>query len=697
MDKEKAKQKIQKLVEKYEQIVNSGKVNKYSEESTKKDFILPLFEALGWNTYSKEVSAEEGIKSAGRVDYGFYLNERPKFYVEAKPLDANLLDIKYAEQAIKYSWNKSVVWAVLTNFKSIRIFNAQNISEMLGGKLLFEIPYSEYIERFEQLWLLSKESFEKELISKYATEHGKMLQRVSVTSILSKDLSECRDILIDELPKYNEDKNINPDLLDEGVQRLLDRLIFIRVAEDRGIEEKTLEPMLHQWQNSKKEEPLFRSMVARFRELDKTYNSNLFAEHPFEEWEDWNGKATGQVIKKLSGKENYYEYDFKDMPADVLGAVYENYLGHRLSKSKKGLTIDKDAKKRKEQGIYYTPNFIVDYIVRNALKPVLDKCKSINDLKKIKVLDPACGSGSFLIKALEVINEKYKEFKNPGNEFTKISILTENIYGVDLDEQAVEITRLNLLISALDKKMKLPILDHIKHGNSLISGTDQELKKYFGPNFRDKKPFNWQEQFPEVSREGGFDVIIGNPPYIDSEEMTKTQSDFREYCNNVYKSASGNWDLFCLFFERGLNLLKDGGQIGLIVPNKLISAKYAEKTRELINENKIIVIRDYSEIVVFGADVYPIVIIIQKGKPKDNFIKIITNTQKNIKQNILFGYKEGWSPVFAGNFGFEFLDKIIKKSQRLDEIFEVCGAATVGEAYEIKKLIKELYNEKKLF
>lgn len=359
MNKESAKQKIKELVEKYEQVVNSGQFKKYTEEETKKDFIQPLFEALGWDIYNKkEVSAEEKIKSAGRVDYGFYLNERPKFYLEAKPLDANLLETKYAEQAIKYSWNKSVVWAVLTNFKSIRVFNAQNISETLSGKLLFEIPYSEYIERFEQLWLLSKESFEKELIDKYATEHGKKLQKVSITSVLSKDLSDCRDILIDELAKYNEDKNISSDLLDEGVQRLLDRLIFIRVAEDRGIEEKTLEPMLHQWQNSKKEEPLFKSMVSRFRELNDIYNSNLFKKHSFEDWKDWAGNATGQVIKKLSGKEEYYEYDFKDMPADVLGAVYENYLGHRLSKSKKGLTIDKDAKKEKNK-VFIIPQVLL--------------------------------------------------------------------------------------------------------------------------------------------------------------------------------------------------------------------------------------------------------------------------------------------------------------------------------------------------
>lgn len=156
------------------------------------------------------------------------------------------------------------------------------------------------------------------------------------------------------------------------------------------------------------------------------------------------------------------------------------------------MTVDKDAKKRKEQGIYYTPSFVVDYIVKNTLGPILAECKSIADLKKIKVLDPACGSGSFLVKALEAINDKYKDFGADGGVYTKLQILTENIYGVDLDEQAVEIARLNLLINALDSKIKLPSLaKNIKNGNSLISGTDEELKKYLGKNFCDKKIKNY--------------------------------------------------------------------------------------------------------------------------------------------------------------------------------------------------------------
>jgi methylase of polypeptide subunit release factors len=578
-----AKEKIKALVEKYELAEKAGKLKTYTEEETKKDFILPLFEALGWNVSNKEeVSAEETISASSRVDHGFYIDGRAKFYLEAKKLDADIHKTDYAKQAIRYSWNKGVTWAVLIDFKNILVFNTQDIESSLSEKLFFEISYDQYLERFDQLVLLSKSAFQQNLLDKEAEKYGKKLQRVSITALLSKDLQRCRDILTHELKIWNKD--LDRDSLEEGVQKLLDRLVFLRVAEDRGIEPPILLPLIRSWQEGGQKTHLYQSMIKKFRELDNIYNSNLFSVHPFEQWQEYGG-VTEKVFEILYGRKGYYEYDFKLMPADVLGSVYENYLSYKLSQSKQGLTLDKDARKRKEHGIYYTPGFVVDYIVKNALDPVLNKCKSVDDLRKIKVLDPACGSGSFLVKALEVISDKYKEFETDFSGLTKLQILTENIYGADLDEQAVEITRLNLLINALDERVRLPLLDkNIKHGNSLISGTDKELEKYFGKNFKDKKPFNWEEEFPEVFKQGGFNVVIGNPPYIFARGGSFNKEEKNYYYEN-FKLQQYQLNTYLLFIDLGIRLLKIGGYFGYIVPNNWLTINSFSKLREFLIKN----------------------------------------------------------------------------------------------------------------
>lgn len=632
------KSKIQLLVEKYEAAKSAGQIRRYTEEDTKKDFILPLFNCLGWDTDDRnEVSSEESIKSSGRVDYGFYINGRPKFYLEAKPLRAEIHKEEYANQAIKYSWNKGVTWAVLTDFESIIVFNTQDIKQSLAGKRLFEIPYSQFLERFDQLSLLTRKSFESDLIDKEAERVGKKFQKVPVNELLFEDLNECREILTKSLSACNDE--MDKDLLDEGVQKLLDRLIFLRVAEDRGIEPPTLIPLLRQYEARKDrgEISLYKSMVEKFRELDKIYNSNLFSEHPFENWEEYSG-ATDKVINILYGKRGYYEYDFKIIPADVLGTVYENYLGYKLSQSKKAtlfknedIKILKDSRKRKEQGIYYTPVFIVDYIVKNALKPVLDKCESIDDLKKVKVLDPACGSGSFLIKAFELIYEKYREFGYRGQPFfVKTQILTQNIYGVDLDAQAVELARLNLLINSLDSQFKLPLLNNIKQGNSLISGTDEKLEKKFGKNWRDKKPFNWHEEFPEVFKQGGFDVVIGNPPYI-KEFVNK------DAFNGLHDSPyyQGKMDIWTMFACISIDLLKDGGIMSFIAPNNWVSNAGASIFRnKILKEGELKNFIDFGDYKVFEqAGIQTMIYVFEKKKPSKRYnVEYLRVSDKNIQE-----------------------------------------------------------------
>jgi len=632
MKKELAKQKIQELVDKYEVAKKAGTLASYSEEETKKDFILPLFKVLGWNTEDKkEVSAEEYIKSSGRVDYGFYLNGRSKFYLEAKPLSTDLYKEKYANQAIRYSWNKSVTWAILTDFENIKVFNAQVVDKALMDKQLFDISYSEFLNRFDDLWLLSRKSFETDELDKYAERIGKKIQKVSVTKKLYEDLNNARLLLTKMFLAWNPELQNKKHLVDEGVQKVLDRIMFIRVAEDRNIEQQTLRPLIREWQvrwnSGKKDKLLYQYMIDKFIELNDVYNSHIFSKHSSDTWEE-HKNVIEEIIEKFYGKEDYYEYDFKVMPADVLGTVYEQYLGHRLLQSPQGDLFDtkdfklaKDAKKRKEQGIYYTPSFIVDYIVKQALSPMLEKCKTIADLQKIKVLDPACGSGSFLVKAFELIYKKYEEFNAEG-QAVKIQILINNLYGVDLDEQAVEISKLNLLLAALEERRKLPNLLNIKNGNSLISGTDQEMEKQFGKNWRDKNAFNWKEEFPEVFKQGGFDVIVGNPPWV-TVNHKEIGEDTTKYYKDTYKGAEGfKLNLFPMFVELALNLTKDKGIFSFIIPNRLLDTpSYAGVRKEIVGRYTILDIENLPEGSFDQVVAGNIILTIQKSKnEKDNII-----------------------------------------------------------------------------
>lgn len=691
MNQDQAKQKIAELIKKYEVAKSSGQDKKYTEEETKKDFILPLFQALGWDVYNKtEVSAEEHIKSSGRVDYGFYINGRTKFYLEAKPLRADLDDPKHARQAIKYSWNKGVTWAVLTDFENTKVFNAEFQSENLAHSKFFELSWEQYLDKFDQLWLLSRESFINGEIDKKAESWGKTLKRVSVTDSLYKDLTESRKLLTEGLKRWND--NLSEELLDDGVQKLLNRLIFIRVLEDRGIEPHILKSLVREWESGhyeKSRPPLYKLMVSKFRELDRDYNSNLFDYHPFEDWEETDNE-TKKVIDILYGKAGYYEYDFKIIPADVLGAVYENYLGYKLEQSKKKNKIGKDSKKRKEHGIYYTPEAIVNYIIQNALVPVLNNCHTIDDLMKIKVLDPACGSGSFLIKAVDAIYQRYYEFNYRGSStYKKLQIITSNIYGVDLDQQAVEIARLNLLINAVEEKVILPSLAKIKNGNSLISGTDEELKKYFGKNYRDKKPFNWQEEFPEVFKQGGFDVVIGNPPYVSfyskQSQADKETTQLLEYLIDRYrfiadKGRLGRFNTLMFFVERSLSLLKLGGDLGIIIDTN-IHSNPSEDIRHYMAENfKIIEIID--EIRAFKEVASSQVILIIKNQKPDGK-NIVRWSQSDDNNHFIVNNSAFQNSINTkNNFSFkvpvgDLSKKIIQTVEQNKNLAELLGKANI--------------------
>jgi hypothetical protein len=403
MDKELAKQEARVLVEKYSRIVKEERdIKSKIEERTKKDLIRPLFErVLGWN-FEEDVTAEEKI-SKGWVDYSFRINGVPKFFLEAKAFTENLDNQKFFEQAVNYAYYKRCPWAVLTNFETIKILNAEWETPNYYQSRFMTISCNEFLDKFEDLWLLSKSSFEQGLLDKLAERYSKRTKKTSVDKQLLNDFTKFRDMLSKNVTKLNPEKKLTQAELDESIQRILDRLIFIRNCEDRGLEEKKL------WE-ARNETMVWKKVKEVFSYYDKNYDSKLFTYDPTDvkrvhlcDTLDIDDSVMREIIECLyRTKDQSISYDFSIIDADVLGTVYEQYLSHILRKTEKRATLTENHTHRKEQGVYYTPIYVVDYIVRNTLGELL-KDKKV-DVERIRVLDPACGSGSFLIKAFDVLN-----------------------------------------------------------------------------------------------------------------------------------------------------------------------------------------------------------------------------------------------------------------------------------------------------
>lgn len=319
-------QKIKKLVERYEKLSDTEKKG-YNEQQTKDHFIRPLFEALGWD-FEQEVWPETDV-SGKRVDYAFKIDGITKFYIEAKAIPVNLDEERWAEQAINYSWHKSVPWVVLTDFEAIKVFNTEWDEPDIQSCRYIEILWTEFLTS-EKLWWLSREAFQKGILDKKADEVGKRPKRI-IDEQLASDLIRWRELMFNELCGYNPD--VKPKKISEHVQMILDRLIFIRTLEDRKIEDIILQPLVRNWEDKgRKTDQLLFSLNKIFRKIDRTYNSGLFAESAC----DYLGEKIeamditfADIINELYKTKNKgIRYNFDDIPADIFGNIYEQYLGY---------------------------------------------------------------------------------------------------------------------------------------------------------------------------------------------------------------------------------------------------------------------------------------------------------------------------------------------------------------------------------
>ena len=732
---------IQSLVNRFRDSRELYRSGRYNEAQLRQEFLNPLFETLGWDMYNRsnfapqyrEVIHEDSLEDQGSLkapDYAFRIGTTRKFFVEAKKPAVDIrYDIHPAYQLRRYAWNAHLPLSILTDFEELAVYDCRTRpdpqdSAATGRVMLF--TFEDYLTRWDELAaIFSKDAVWNGSFDRYAESSKGKRGTTEVDNEFLKEIEQWRLLLARNIALRNfrpsASAETSPNLhraerqLNYAVQTTIDRILFLRICEDRKIE--PTDQLLQIAEGT----DIYAQLLILFQKADQTYNSGLFhfnkekgqTSDPdtFTPSLQIDDKVLRQVIKST-----YYPcpYMFNEIPVEILGQVYEQFLGSVIRLTPGGQAkVEEKPEVRKAGGVYYTPRYIVDYIVQNTLGRLLGSSAaasvsalsservreagvrdtSINEdgletlrseavlgresgtigktgtnpsltpaqALNLRVVDPACGSGSFLLGAYQYLLDWHLNYylnhdpqshsrgKNPplvateGGEYrltteTKKRILTSNIYGVDIDAQAVEVTKLSLLLKllegetgqlALGFERVLPDLgQNIRCGNSLI-GWD-----YFqGQMFPDEEeihrvnPFDWQRAFPHVFAAGGFDAVIGNPPYLKEANNKSTFDLLRD--SGASKYCIGKMDLWYAFACISLDMIRSGGLHSFIATNNWVTNSGAKILREKINSEATIVnYVDFSDYKVFSsASIQTMIYIMKKERPIStyalNYLKII--------------------------------------------------------------------------
>jgi type I restriction-modification system DNA methylase subunit len=674
--------KVQKLAAIFESGKDRYLSSDYQEAEVRKDFIDKFFTALGWdvnhddqtNPYAQEVKVERGVNegsSRKRADYAFHLapNYRDvRFYVEAKRPSKDFGSADNYHQAIRYGWFTKCTspFAVLTSFEDFHILDCRlkpNINDTLS-RVVERFTYIDYAdsEKFARIyWLFSREAVAGGALEKFAESRPISKAKRFQRGLFKGGDTSPDDDFLEELDGYRQQlaqafKRANPDLdgetLTEVTQRTLDRLVFTRFLEDKGIESPVID-------NFGKQDGFWEDFINASLRLDRKYNGVVFKFHPRLDVKGFkpDEKVFARICEELTDPTS--DYNFNVIPIHILGSIYERFLGKVISDAAR---VVEKPEVRKAGGVYYTPEYIVRYIVENTVGKMIEG-KTPGEISKLKFADIACGSGSFLLGVYDVLLKYHAEYysKNPGKVRKgdcvrrdgtlhlslqkKRDILTNNLYGVDIDRQAVEVAQLSLYLKLLEDETVgttsefqdefhftlLPSLDkNIVCGNSLIGPniadggalTDEEEKKInpldyaqrfptifrrktsggelreaapgdiehnvpggmplHGSYAKSKKSKASPPRVPESEYEGGFDAIVGNPPYVRPHNL---ESNIKEYFWQHYKTFTHKSDLYCCFMENATRLLKPGGLFSYIVSHGWLRLNSFQALRRFILDN----------------------------------------------------------------------------------------------------------------
>jgi type I restriction-modification system DNA methylase subunit len=663
IDKLTAQKKISDLVTRFEEQIDSYRNSNYNETQTRRDFIDPFFKALGWDIDNEQGSAEayreviheDKVKISGATkapDYSFRLEGGKRlFFVEAKKPSISVKeDIQPAYQIRRYGWSAKLPISIITDFEEFAIYDCTKKPDLYDKTSVARIKYftfRDYLKEFDFIWeTFSKEQVRKGSFDKFIQSDKHKKGTTSVDKEFLESLDRWRTYLAVNISWNN--KNLNEDEINFAVQQTIDRLIFLRIAEDRSVEP------YGNLKHAIKQGNLYSNLFEQFRKADEKYNSGLFDQKKDRISE--NLIIENKVIKTIINELYYPEcpYEFSVLPVEILGSAYEQFLG-KIIRITPGhhAKIEEKPEVRKAGGVYYTPQYIVEYIVKNTIGKLIDG-KTPKEISKIKIVDPACGSGSFLIGAYQYLMDWHKNYYytnnskiskgNKNNPLTpeghlttaeKKRILLDNIYGVDLDLNAVEVTKLSLLLKCMEgetnasiqqqfklwNEQVLPTLENnIKSGNSLIDTDFYDNQIDFGDE-KKIKPFNWPKAFPGVFKQGGFDAVISNPPYIRVQLLNESKETLNYFSLNFKTAISGNYDIYVLFIEKALQILNPNGVVGFILPHKFFNSKYGIETRRLLsngcNLNEIVHFGDKQ--VFNGATTYTCLLFL-KNKPSTKFL-----------------------------------------------------------------------------
>jgi type I restriction-modification system DNA methylase subunit len=754
--------RIIELVETFDRNIETYHSQQYNETQLRREFIDPFFEELGWDVSNKqgyaqaykEVIHEDAVKvgtATKAPDYSFRIGGVRKFFLEAKKPSINIGgDPQPAYQLRRYAWSAKLPVSILTDFEEFAVYDCLTRPKQTDGtstaRIMF-LTYKDYINKWNEIAdIFSKEAVLKGSFDKFAVSAKAKRGTTTVDKEFLAELEKWRA----EFARIIALRNIalSAHEINFAVQRTIDRIIFLRMCEDRGIEP------YGQLQTISNGDRTYPRLCEIFEKADHKYNSGLFyfqkergrPENPDE-------LTLNLVIDDAPLKyilhSLYYPlcpYEFSVLPVEILGNVYEQFLGSVIQVSRGRRTkVELKPEVKKAGGIYYTPDYIVDYIVKNTVGRLLgdpavchceersdeaisNKLKTKNSTLKtpaqvanLRILDPACGSGSFLLGAYTYLLNFHRDWyvENNPKKYTKQiyqgrgglwfltiaekkKILLNNIFGVDIDSQAVEVTKLSLLLKVLEgesqetienqmrmfRERALPDLgNNIKCGNSLIApdffdnpdidSSDDELQQKINA-------FDWKEQFPEIfkGKTTGFDAVIGNPPY--GAEFSEKMLD---YLKLHFETCTWRGESYLLFVEKAISLLIQGGEFGYIIPDTYLNLGFTNVLRTLLLRQTVL-----REIVSLPANVFEgttvdtTLLFTKKSKLVENYnkndviVKIFRKEQKinsisqpdrEFKTSTSLWYEHNAFLIHSDPTQFALVSKIESSNRSLSEYAEI--------------------------